>query len=111
MKYSQQTLRDIDRSYADIKRKVQLNNIISKGVQSVIIDKQMPVDLLDTRNVTDIENDEFARKAMLNEYCNKLLPTGQVYEFQNRLIDDGLVKFLILIISQKLKKNLKCIVY
>ncbi len=95
MKYSQQTLRDIDRSYADIKRKVQLNNIISKGVQSVIIDKQMPVDLLDTRNVTDIENDEFARKALLNEYCNKLLPSGQVYEFQKKLTDDGLVKFFL----------------
>ena len=95
MKYSNQTLSDINKRYADIRRNIQLTNLKSKGIQAVLIDKQISPDLLDTRNTNDIENDEFARKAVLNEYSNKLLPTGQVYEFQQKLKDNNLEKFFI----------------
>lgn len=95
MKYSNQTLSDINKRYADIRRNIQLTNLKSKGIQAILIDKQISPDLLDTRNTNDIENDEFARKAILNEYSNKLLPTGQVYEFQQKLKDNNLEKFFI----------------
>lgn len=88
MKYSQQQLLDIQKKYADMKRNVRLNNLKSKAIQSVLIDKQLPENLIDNRNTNDIENDAFAKKAVLNDLSNKLLPTNKVHSFQMKLAED-----------------------
>lgn len=96
MKYSQQQLLDIQKKYADMKRSIKLNNLRSRAIQSVLIDKQIPESLIDTRNTNDIENDAFARKALLNELSNKLLQTNKVHAFQMKLSEDKVLeKFFI----------------
>lgn len=90
MKYSQQQLRDIDRHYENVQRQIKMTNEKARAIKSVLIDKQLPEDLLDTRISNDIENDEFARRALLNKYSRQILGSADIYEFQKDLIDSGL---------------------
>lgn len=90
MKYSQQQLRDIDRHYENVQRQIKMTNEKARAIKSVLIDKQIQEDLLDTRISNDIENDEFARRAALNKYSRQILGSADIYEFQKDLIDSGL---------------------
>lgn len=95
MKYSQQQLIDIERRYRQINQRMKLNNDKANAIQMINIDKQLPEDLLDKRNVNDIQNDDYARQAMLNELTNKLLPIDKSYEFQENIKKSGLELFFI----------------
>lgn len=90
MKYSQQQLRNIDRHYENVQRQIKMTNEKARAIKSVLIDKEIPEDLLDTRISNDIENDEFARRALLNKYSRQILGSADIYEFQKDLIDSGL---------------------
>ena len=85
MKYSRDQNRDIQRYYRSLDEQINLSKNNSKAIQTLIINKQIPVDLLDTRNVSDIETDQFAKQALLNDYSNKLIKNGNPYEFQNKI--------------------------
>ena len=95
MKYSQQQQLDIERRYANLTRSIDLTNLRSKGIQSIVVDKQIPLDLLDQRNTNDIENDEFARRSLFNKYATEILKSGNIYELQQRLIKDNLDRIFI----------------
>ena len=95
MKYSKQQLRNINKNYDDMRMRARLQNLKSNALQNVIVDKQIPVDLLDRRNINDIENDKFFRKAVLNEYSNKILPVQEIHEFHQSLKDNNLETFFI----------------
>ena len=79
MKYSKQQVNDLNRYYNDLQTRIKLINQRNKGIQSVLIDKEIPIDLLDRRNTNDIENDKFARRDLLNDYTNKLITSGTAY--------------------------------
>ncbi len=95
MKYSQQQLQDINRRYNNIKKQIDLTNKRSQAIQSIIVDKQIPVDLLDQRNTNDIENDEFAMKALFNKYSTQILNKADNYNFEQKLRNEGLIEFFI----------------
>jgi hypothetical protein len=95
MKYSKQQLSNINRNYDDMRMRARLQNLKSNALQNVIVDKQIPVDLLDRRNINDIENDKFFRKAVLNEYSNKILPVQEIHDFHQSLKDNNLETFFI----------------
>lgn len=95
MKYSQQQQDAINRYYDTVKREINLVNTRSKGIQSVLVDKQIDQSLLDRRNTNDIENDAFARRAVLNDYTTELIKSGNPYEFQNKIIEEGYDEFFI----------------
>ena len=105
MKYSQQQLKDINRRYANINRSVKLTNQRANGIQSIIVDQVIPEDLLDARNQNDIENDEFAKRALLNKYSREILGTGDIYDFQKKLIDSGLEKTFLNQFPEVLKES------
>ncbi len=90
MKYSQQQLQDINRRYNNIKKQIDLTNKRSQTIQNTIVDKQIPVDLLDQRNTNDIENDEFAMKALFNKYSTQILNKLDNYNFEQKLRNEGL---------------------
>ena len=95
MKFSQQQQDAINRYYDTVKREINLVNTRSKGIQSVLVDKQIDQSLLDRRNTNDIENDAFARRAVLNDYTTELIKSGNSYEFQNKIIEEGYDEFFI----------------
>lgn len=95
MKYSQEQLKSINKRYRTINNEIQLKDSRAKAIQSIIIDKQLPEDLLDPRNSNDIENDKFAKKALLNKYSREILGTADIEQFQKDLIDSG-VEFTFL---------------
>lgn len=95
MKYSKEQIRDIDRHYENLKRQIQLTNLRSKGLQSVLVDKIIPESILDKRNSNDIENDKFAETQLFNDYSNDIIKTGDVYKFQSDIEKGGYVKFFI----------------
>lgn len=95
MKYSKQQLSNINKNYDDMRIRARLQNLKSNALQNVIVDKQIPVDLLDRRNINDIENDKFFRKAVLNEYSNKILPVEEIHDFHQSLKDNNLETFFI----------------
>jgi hypothetical protein len=95
MKYSKQQLSNINKNYDDMRMRARLQNLKSNALQNVIVDKQIPVDLLDRRNINDIENDKFFRKAVLNEYSNKILPVQEIHDFHQSLKDNNLETFFI----------------
>jgi protein-tyrosine-phosphatase len=105
MKYSQQQLKDINRRYANINRSVKLTNQRANGIQSIIVDQVIPEDLLDARNQNDIENDEFAKRALLNKYSREILGTGDIYDFQKKLIDSGIEKTFLNQFPEVLKES------
>lgn len=88
MKYSRDQVNSINQHYNNLKQQIKLTNLISSGIQSVLIDKQIPENLLDKRNINDIENDEFATRALLNDYSNDLITKGNSYDFIKKLLDD-----------------------
>lgn len=95
MKYSKQQIRDIDRHYENLKRQIQLTNLRSKGLQSVLVDKIIPDSILDKRNSNDIENDKFAETQLFNDYSNDIIKTGDVYKFQSDIDKGGYKEFFI----------------
>ena len=95
MKYSKQQLSNINKNYDDMRIRARLQNLKSNALQNVIVDKQIPVDLLDRRNINDIENDKFFRKAVLNEYSNKILPVQEIHDFHQSLKEHNLETFFI----------------
>lgn len=105
MKYSQQQLKDINRRYTNINRSVKLTNQRANGIQSILVDQVIPEDLIDGRNQNDIENDEFAKRALLNKYSRQILGTADIYDFQKKLIDSGLEKTFLNQFPQVLKES------
>jgi|GEM_PF-6958251 len=95
MKYSTQQIQDINREYENLKRQIKLTNKMSKANQNVLIDKQLPEDLIDRRNHNDIENDMFARRALMNDYSNELITSGSPYEFTKLVYDEGYDEFFL----------------
>jgi hypothetical protein len=69
------------------------------------VDQVIPEDLLDARNQNDIENDEFAKRALLNKYSREILGTGDIYDFQKKLIDSGLEKTFLNQFPEVLKES------
>lgn len=95
MKYTDEELLRIKQRYSDLKRKTRINNLKSKNIQTILQDQIIPENLIDTRNVNDIVNDDFKKKDILNKLSNKLLPQNKVYNFQELLKDEGLDLFFI----------------
>jgi hypothetical protein len=56
MKYSQQQLINISRTYDSINQSIYLTNLRAQAIQSVVINNQIPTDIMDSRNTNDIEN-------------------------------------------------------
>ena len=90
MKYSQEQLNNINKRYRTIQNEIKLKDTRAKAIQSVLVDKIIPDDLLDHRNSNDIENDKFARKALLNKYSREILGASDIEEFQKELINEGM---------------------
>lgn len=97
MKYSQQQLKDLSRSYDTINLSVYLTNLRSQAIQSVLIDKQIPENLLDARNTNDIENDTIARRKEFYKYASKLFNynDGETNQLKIKLNNDGLEYFFL----------------
>ena len=95
MKYSPQQLQDINRYYETINREIALAKLKNRAYQTILIDKQIDANLLDKRNAGDIENDKFARRSLVNDYSNELITSGNVYEFQKKVMDEGYDEFFL----------------
>lgn len=119
MKYSQQQLKNISNSYDTINLSVYLTNLRSQALQSVIVDKQVPENLLDARNTNDIENDTIARRKEFYKYASKLFNNndGEINQLKIKLNNDGLEYFFlnnyprILQESKGYRKNTNEIIY
>lgn len=90
MKYSKEQLDIINKRYRTIKDEIQLKNKRAKAIQNVLVDKVIQADLLDNRNSNDIENDKFAKKALLNKLSREILGTADIEKFQRDLTDEGM---------------------
>ncbi len=90
MKYSQQQLENIALAYHRMNMENDLKKLMSDAIQSVIINNQLPEDLLDSRNSNDIENDILARKREYLKYTTKLF-SGNSAEILNlqKLLEDS----------------------
>jgi hypothetical protein len=97
MLYSREQLKNIERQKANIKRNIQITNLRSKGIQDILVDGQIPHELINEsiRNTNDLENDKFALQAELNKLTSNILKTGDIYSLQQRLESEGLTKFFI----------------
>ena len=97
MKYSQQQLNNISDTYDTINMSIYLTNLRSQSIQSVIIDNQIPEDLLDSRNSNDIQNDLIARKNEYYKYSSKLFNKNdaEIRKLQALLNENGLSMFFL----------------
>jgi hypothetical protein len=97
MLYSREQLKNIERQKANIKRNIEITNLRSKGIQDILVDGQIPHELINEsiRNTNDLENDKFALQAELNKLTSNILKTGDIYSLQQRLETEGLTKFFI----------------
>lgn len=94
MKYSKEQIQAIQQRRKNIQREISISNKRNKAIQEVIVDGLMDESLLDGRNHGDIENDLFARKALLNDYSNELIKDNS-YEFQQKIMDEGYDEFFL----------------
>ena len=95
MKYSQEQISNIKNYYKDLRLELKLEKIRNEGKKSIFIDKQLPENLLDKRTAYDIENDKFARNALLIDYTNDLVKNGSPHELQQKLEQEGYDEFFI----------------
>ena len=92
--YSEDVKIDQRRKLNNIKRQIQLSNLRAKAIQDLDNGVTKP-DTMDTRSYLDIENDEFERQALFNEYSRKLLGNGDISKFQQDIKDDGYLLFFL----------------
>lgn len=95
MRYSQQQILDIKRRQENIQQEIKNSNKRNKAIQDIIVDKKIEESLLDKRNAGDIENDNFYRQSLLNDYSNELIKNGNVYQFQTLIQNEGYDEFFL----------------
>lgn len=94
MRYSKEQIEAIQQRKKNIQREISISNKRNKAIQEVLVDHLLDESLLDKRNHGDVENDLFARKALLNDYSNELIK-GNSYEFQQRIMEEGFDEFFL----------------
>ena len=97
MKYSEQQIIDINLYYANLKRDIQLTNMRTNGIQSVVINKNIDPNMLDSRNSNDIENDKIAREQEFFRLSMKLFygNSGEVNILKQKLNKNNLMTFYL----------------
>ena len=97
MQYSKEQLDIIKQKYADMNTAINIQNKRAKAIQELVVEGKIPQDMLETKTLNDIENNDIAIQDELNNMTSQISKGTKMspYEIQTLLYKDDLAIIFI----------------